>query len=122
MCCTLAGGYHPVRMGERYKDGRYVVLRKLGWGHFSTVWLVRDAVAGREAALKVSTSLALQHHACLCVELALRVLFSAAHRRMLLTMQELGAAQQSCVCWKNKAAHAGLFGGRAGQKHCQLHD
>ena len=64
MCCTLAGGYHPVRLGERYKDGRYVVLRKLGWGHFSTVWLVRDAVAGREAALKACTRLAVQHHVC----------------------------------------------------------
>ncbi len=21
---------------------RYLVVRKLGWGHFSTVWLVRD--------------------------------------------------------------------------------
>ncbi|KAG0169457.1 serine/threonine protein kinase, CMGC group [Apophysomyces sp. BC1015] len=36
------GGYHPVHIGEKFKDGKYVVLRKLGWGHFSTVWLVRD--------------------------------------------------------------------------------
>jgi serine/threonine protein kinase len=42
-----------VREGEQYKSGRYVVLRKLGWGHFSTVWLVQDTVNGREAALKV---------------------------------------------------------------------
>lgn len=47
------GGYHPVRIGEKYKDGRYVVLRKLGWGHFSTVWLVQDTKTGVEAALKV---------------------------------------------------------------------
>lgn len=40
-------------IGERFKDGRYVVLRKLGWGHFSTVWLVRDTQTGVEAALKV---------------------------------------------------------------------
>jgi serine/threonine-protein kinase SRPK3 len=38
------GGYHPVQIGEKYKDGRYIVIRKLGWGHFSTVWLVRDTV------------------------------------------------------------------------------
>jgi len=50
---VFAGGYHPVREGEQYKSGRYVVLRKLGWGHFSTVWLVQDTVSGREAALKV---------------------------------------------------------------------
>ena len=30
------GGYHPVRMGETYNSS--VVVRKLGWGHFSTVW------------------------------------------------------------------------------------
>ncbi|KAJ1494860.1 hypothetical protein T484DRAFT_1764407, partial [Baffinella frigidus] len=28
------GGYHPVRMGETYNSS--VVVRKLGWGHFST--------------------------------------------------------------------------------------
>ncbi|KAK9829340.1 hypothetical protein WJX72_005262 [[Myrmecia] bisecta] len=50
------GGYHPVKIGEKYKNGRYTVLRKLGWGHFSTVWLVRDADTGREAALKVQKS------------------------------------------------------------------
>eukprot|EP00546_Thalassionema_frauenfeldii_P000037 CAMPEP_0178933626 /NCGR_PEP_ID=MMETSP0786-20121207/23377_1 /TAXON_ID=186022 /ORGANISM="Thalassionema frauenfeldii, Strain CCMP 1798" /LENGTH=232 /DNA_ID=CAMNT_0020611249 /DNA_START=132 /DNA_END=827 /DNA_ORIENTATION=+ len=31
------GGYHPVRVGEVYNQ-RYVVIKKLGWGHFSTVW------------------------------------------------------------------------------------
>ena len=48
-----AGGYHPVSVGERYKEGRYTVLQKLGWGHFSTVWLVSDALTGGQAALKV---------------------------------------------------------------------
>ncbi len=34
-----AGGYHPVRIGDIYGPGeRYVIVRKLGWGHFSTVW------------------------------------------------------------------------------------
>lgn len=36
------GGYHPVQIGEMYKSGRYRVERKLGWGHFSTVWLAWD--------------------------------------------------------------------------------
>lgn len=31
------GGYHRVRVGETFKDGRYVCIGKLGWGHFSTV-------------------------------------------------------------------------------------
>ncbi|KAI5282770.1 serine/threonine protein kinase, CMGC group [Ascosphaera aggregata] len=52
------GGYHPVHVGETYKDGRYVVLRKLGWGHFSTVWLSRDNHSGSHVALKVVRSAA----------------------------------------------------------------
>lgn len=35
------GGYYPVRIGELF-HGRYHVVRKLGWGHFSTVWLCWD--------------------------------------------------------------------------------
>lgn len=38
------GGYHPVNVGDRFSDGRYVIVRKLGWGHFSTVWLAKDTV------------------------------------------------------------------------------
>jgi len=37
------GGYHAVRIGDWFHNGRYVVHRKLGWGHFSTVWLAWDA-------------------------------------------------------------------------------
>jgi serine/threonine-protein kinase SRPK3 len=36
------GGYHPVHVGDVFANGRYTVVRKLGWGHFSTVWLARD--------------------------------------------------------------------------------
>lgn len=35
------GGYHPVIIGDIF-DNRFRVVRKLGWGHFSTVWLCRD--------------------------------------------------------------------------------
>lgn len=52
------GGYHPVSVGENFKDGRYTVVRKLGWGHFSTVWLSRDNVTGKHVALKVVRSAA----------------------------------------------------------------
>ncbi|XP_061429963.1 SRSF protein kinase 2-like [Lethenteron reissneri] len=38
------GGYHPVCVGEVYSE-RYRVVRKLGWGHFSTVWLCWDLAA-----------------------------------------------------------------------------
>ena len=37
-----AGGYHPVHLGDMFKDGRYKVLQKLGFGGFSTAWLARD--------------------------------------------------------------------------------
>jgi serine/threonine-protein kinase SRPK3 len=38
----VKGGYHPVHVGDKFSDGRYLIVRKLGWGHFSTVWLARD--------------------------------------------------------------------------------
>ncbi|KAI0172936.1 kinase-like domain-containing protein [Hypoxylon sp. FL1284] len=50
------GGYHPVQVGEKFKDGKYTVVRKLGWGHFSTVWLSRDNTNGKHVALKVVRS------------------------------------------------------------------
>lgn len=36
------GGYHAVRIGDSFKGGAYIVQSKLGWGHFSTVWLAWD--------------------------------------------------------------------------------
>ena len=47
-----------MNVGETFKDGRYVVTRKLGWGHFSTVWLSRDTETGKHVALKVVRSAA----------------------------------------------------------------
>lgn len=52
------GGYHPVQIGEKFKDNKYTVVRKLGWGHFSTVWLSRDNTNGKHVALKVVRSAA----------------------------------------------------------------
>ena len=52
------GGYHPVQVGEQYKEGKYTVVRKLGWGHFSTVWLSKDNTTGKHVALKVVRSAA----------------------------------------------------------------
>lgn len=49
------GGYHPVAVGEMY-NGRYHVIAKLGWGHFSTVWLCQDMTYQRFVAMKVQKS------------------------------------------------------------------
>ncbi|KAK3854557.1 hypothetical protein Pcinc_038973 [Petrolisthes cinctipes] len=49
------GGYHPVKIGDLFYN-RYHVIRKLGWGHFSTVWLCWDLQAKRFVALKVVKS------------------------------------------------------------------
>ncbi|XP_010683926.2 uncharacterized protein LOC104898532 [Beta vulgaris subsp. vulgaris] len=50
------GGYHAVRIGDSFKNGTYVVQTKLGWGHFSTVWLAWDTKHSRYVALKVQKS------------------------------------------------------------------
>ncbi|KAI9497034.1 kinase-like domain-containing protein [Zychaea mexicana] len=50
------GGYHPVSIGDRLNHDRYIVVRKLGWGHFSTVWLAYDTEKKRHVALKIVKS------------------------------------------------------------------
>ncbi|KAI0737427.1 kinase-like domain-containing protein [Daedaleopsis nitida] len=52
----VKGGYHPVHIGDSFSDARYQVVRKLGWGHFSTVWLAKDSKLNRHVALKVVKS------------------------------------------------------------------
>eukprot|EP00055_Hartaetosiga_balthica_P012328 m.59498 g.59498 ORF g.59498 m.59498 type:complete len:696 (-) comp7911_c0_seq4:2235-4322(-) len=49
------GGYHPVFLGDVYKS-KYKVVKKLGWGHFSTVWLIHDTAKDNFAALKIVKS------------------------------------------------------------------
>ena len=48
------GGYHRVAVND-LMGGHWKVEKKLGWGHFSTVWLVRNN-EGTPAALKVQKS------------------------------------------------------------------
>lgn len=49
------GGYHPIHVGEILLD-RYVIIQKLGWGHFSTVWLTKDLKHNNYVAMKVQKS------------------------------------------------------------------
>ena len=48
-------GYHPVHVGEVLMD-RYIIMQKLGWGHFSTAWLALDTKYGNYVAIKIQKS------------------------------------------------------------------
>lgn len=50
------GGYHPVKIGDTFDDGRYTIVHKLGSGGFSTVWLARDTLCNDFVALKIATA------------------------------------------------------------------
>lgn len=52
----VPGGYHTCHIGENYKNGKYTLARKLGWGHFSTVWLARDNDRQCHVAMKIVRS------------------------------------------------------------------
>lgn len=39
------GGYHPIKLSEKFNNGAYEVVGKLGWGHFSTVWMAKSMLA-----------------------------------------------------------------------------
>ncbi|KAI1357586.1 kinase-like domain-containing protein [Xylaria arbuscula] len=54
------GGFHPVHLGETFNHGQYRVIRKLGDGSFSTVWLARDTKNKTYVALKITMSDALE--------------------------------------------------------------
>ncbi|KAJ6593445.1 kinase-like domain-containing protein [Mycena capillaripes] len=45
-----------LHLGDRFKDGRYTVVHKLGRGGYATVWLVKDALTGAYASLKILVS------------------------------------------------------------------
>ena len=38
------GGFHPVHFGDLLHHGQYKIVRKLGYGAFSTVWLAKDTL------------------------------------------------------------------------------
>ena len=50
------GGYHPLKP-KCFLNNRYLIIRKLGWGHFSTVWMAFDQIDRDLKALKVSNSM-----------------------------------------------------------------
>ncbi|CRG90079.1 serine protein kinase, putative [Talaromyces islandicus] len=50
------GGYHLVLLGNIFNNGQYKVIRKLGEGSYSTVWLGRGLKSRRYVALKILVS------------------------------------------------------------------
>lgn len=50
------GGYHPVKLGDVIRENRYQIKRKLGWGHFSTVWMALDNQTAGYVAIKIVKS------------------------------------------------------------------
>ncbi|GJJ15716.1 hypothetical protein Clacol_009994 [Clathrus columnatus] len=50
------GGFHPVNLGDKFHDGTYTVIRKLGSGSYSTVWLAVDSSIKCYVALKIFTA------------------------------------------------------------------
>ncbi|PWY94480.1 kinase-like protein [Aspergillus sclerotioniger CBS 115572] len=46
------GGYHPIKIGDRFR-ARYQVVHKLGHGSYSTTWLAYDEESKKYAAAKV---------------------------------------------------------------------
>ncbi|KAL5531182.1 hypothetical protein ACEPAG_4058 [Sanghuangporus baumii] len=54
-------GYLEIEFGERLgPEGRYEVLRKLGWSIRSTTWLAKDTLTGRFVAIKALSQYATQ--------------------------------------------------------------
>lgn len=49
------GGFHPIHLGDILHN-RYRIINKLGFGSYSTVWLVEDLTSGKFASLKVNVA------------------------------------------------------------------
>ena len=48
-------GYLQINFGETVCDGRYTILRKLGWGQQASIWLVLDSTDQKYYAMKALT-------------------------------------------------------------------
>ena len=93
------GGYHYVSIGDKF-NARYNVVEKLGWGHFSTVWMCWDKKAAEKGttefiALKIQKSAAHYREAALDEIELLSCASSAALSDQVI--QEFGPFYDPCV-------------------------
>jgi len=49
------GEFHPIHIGDQFHD-RYRIVNKLGYGSYSTVWLVKDEQRSQYSSLKITTA------------------------------------------------------------------
>mmetsp|Transcript_9653 Transcript_9653/g.18822 ORF Transcript_9653/g.18822 Transcript_9653/m.18822 type:complete len:621 (-) Transcript_9653:2329-4191(-) len=118
------GGYHPVSIGDLFLE-RYVIVQKLGWGHFSTVWLCKDLKFNTYVAMKIQKSAQNYTEAAYDeIDILLKVSKSFDNTEWLATLprylqgQELaqfqatGACRENCyvVQLLNSFLHYGPFG------------
>jgi len=61
------GGLHPVNLGDTFCDGKYKVIRKLGEGSYSNVWLAVSTGTVRYVALKIMVAKASSTNKELCI-------------------------------------------------------
>jgi len=54
--CTSGKQHFSETMFSEILDNRYIILKKMGWGHFSTVWLAFNFKDKRLYALKIMRS------------------------------------------------------------------
>ena len=50
------GGYLRINIGDILNDGQYIVIKKKGWGTFSTTWIVQDTITKKTYIMKVVKS------------------------------------------------------------------
>ena len=93
------GGYHHVSIGDKF-NARYNVVEKLGWGHFSTVWMCWDKKAVETGtpefiALKIQKSAAHYREAALDeIELLASVSKASVSTKVI---EEFGETYDPCV-------------------------
>lgn len=93
------GGYHPAHIGDVYHNGRYTIEKKLGWGHFSTVWLASDSTLPNDdpnklVALKIQKS-AVQYTEAAVDEITLLEEINEKYKIWKAKLEKIAAEQSS---------------------------